>query len=71
MAKSKLFENLFVTVVASLILIAMGIVYFIVTLWIVRFSSNLMGYSPDGNWVILSTAIVVAGIMIGSAIKNA
>ena len=71
MRKGELFENLFVTVVASIILIAMGIIYFIISLWIIKFSSNLMGYSPDGNWVVLSTAVIVAGIMIGSAIKNA
>ena len=71
MHKGGLFENLVVTVIASLILIAMGMVYFIITLWIVKFSSGLMGFSPDANWVVLSTAIVVAGIMIGSAIKNA
>jgi len=71
MRKGELFENLFVTVVASLILIVMGMIYFIITLWVVKFSSNLMGYSPDGNWVVLSTAVIVAGIMIGSAIKNA
>ena len=71
MHKGSLFENLIVTVIASLILIAMGMIYFIITLWIVRFSSGLMGYNPDPNWVVLSTAVVVAGIMIGSAIKNA
>lgn len=71
MHRAGLFENLLVTVIVSLILIAMGIIYFIVTLWIVKFSSSLMGYDPDGNWAVLSAAVVVAGIMIGSAIKNA
>ena len=71
MNKGELFENLVVTVIASLILIVMGVIYFIVTLGIVKFSSGLMGYDPDGNWVVLSTAVVVAGIMIGSAIKKA
>ena len=64
-------ENLFVTVIASVILIVMGIVYFIATLWIIKISSNLLGYAPDANWAVLSAAIVVVGIMIGSAIKNA
>ena len=63
-------ENLLVTIIASLILIAMGIVYLIATLWIIKFSSNLLGYSPDSNWVVLSAAIIVVGVMIGSAIKN-
>jgi len=66
----KSIESLLVTVIASLILIAMGIVYFIMTLWIIKFSSGLLGYSPDSNWVVLSAAIIVVGIMIGSAIKN-
>ena len=66
-----LFENLIVTVLASLLLIAMGIIYFIATLWIIKFSSGLMGYSPDANWVVLSSAIIVVGIVVGSAIKNA
>ena len=59
-----------VTVIASLILVAMRVVYFIATLWIVKFSSGLMGYEPDANWVVLSSAIIVVGIMVGSAIKN-
>jgi len=71
MGRGRLFENLIVTVIASLLLIAMGVIYFIATLVIVKFSSGLMGYSPDANWVVLSSAVIVAGIMIGSAIKNA
>jgi len=71
MHRTRAIENLLVTVIASLILIAMGIVYFIATLWIIQFSSNLLGYTPDANWAVLSAAIVVVGIMIGSAIKNA
>ena len=71
MRKESLFENLIVTVIASLILVAMGVIYFIATLIIVRFSSSLLGYVPDANWVVLSSAIIVVGIMVCSAIKNA
>ncbi len=70
MMKEGILENLFVTVIASLLLIVMGVIYFIATLIIVRFSTGLMGYSPDANWVVLSSAVIVVGIMIGSAIKN-
>jgi hypothetical protein len=49
----------------------MGVIYFIATLLIVRFSTGLLSYSPDANWVVVSSAIIVAGIMVGSAIKNA
>lgn len=71
MRREGLFENLIVTVIASLLLVAMGMVYFIATLLIVKFSAGLLGYAPDANWVVLSSAIIVAGIMVGSAIKNA
>tara|TARA_Y100000310_G_C20335380_1_gene647247 strand:+ start:51 stop:269 length:219 start_codon:yes stop_codon:yes gene_type:complete len=69
--RESIIENFIVTIIASLILIVMGTVYFIVTLLIVKFSSGLMGYAPDSNWVVLSAAIIVTGIMVGSAIKNA
>ena len=68
--KEGILENLFVTIIASLILVVMGVIYFIANLLIVRFSTGLMGYSPDANWVVLSSAVIVVGIMIGSAIKN-
>lgn len=70
MHREGLFENLIVTVIASLILIAMGVVYFIFTLFVIKFSSGLIGYSPSPDMVVLSSAVIVAGIMIGSAIKN-
>ena len=70
MHKESLFENLIVTVIASLLLVVMGVIYFIATLLIVRFSTGLLSYSPDENWVVLSSAVIVAGIMIGSAIKK-
>lgn len=70
MQRESLFQNLLVTVIASLILIVMGVFYFIFTLFIIKFSSGLIGYSPDANTVVLSSAVIVAGIMIGSAIKN-
>ncbi|MBL7055616.1 hypothetical protein ISS07_01750 [Candidatus Woesearchaeota archaeon] len=70
MKRSGLVDSLFVTIVASLILIVMGLIYLILTLWIVKFSSAFMGLSPDSNYVIISASIIVSGIMIGSAIKN-
>lgn len=70
MRREGLVENFIVTIAASLILIIIGMVYFIVTLLIVKFSSALLGYSPEANWAVVSAAIIVAGIMVGSAIKN-
>jgi ABC-type antimicrobial peptide transport system permease subunit len=71
MRREGLLESLVITLIASLVLIIMGTIYFIATLLIVRFSTGLMGYSPDANWIILSSAVIVTGVMVGSAIKNA
>jgi ABC-type antimicrobial peptide transport system permease subunit len=70
MRKGGLAENLFVTIIASLILIALGMIYLVVVLFIVKFSTSLMGFVPDPDIIVLSSSIIVAGIMIGSAIKN-
>ncbi|HJN56606.1 MAG: hypothetical protein QF436_00040 [Candidatus Woesearchaeota archaeon] len=70
MRKEGIIENFIVTIIASLILVVMGVIYFIATLVIIKFSSGLFGYAPDENWIVLASAIIVAGIMIGSAIKN-
>ena len=70
MQRSRPLEDVLVTVIASLFLIILGIIYFIVTLWVVKFSSTLLGYAPDSNGAVLSASIIVVGIIIGSAIKN-
>ena len=70
MNRSPLVENFIVTSIASLMLIAMGVIYFIIILFIVNFSAGLMGHSPDSNILVLSSAIIVTGVMIGSALKR-
>src|SRR3989338_1046835 len=56
MERSRAIEALFVTLMASLILIVMGLVYFMVTLWIVKLGSRMAGLSPDANWVVFSAS---------------
>ncbi len=70
MSRSPIIENFVVTSIGSLMLIAMGVVYFIIILFIVNFSSGLMGHSPDANVLVLSSAVIVTGVMIGSALKK-
>jgi len=56
----------FVTVTASLLLIVLGLIYFIVTLWIVKVGSRLIIGEVDPNWAVLSAAIIAVGTLIGS-----
>ena len=62
--------SLVVGIVASVILIVMGLVYFIIALAIVKYGSGILGYTIDGNWAVLSASLISVGSMIGSAVKK-
>ncbi|MFP4403217.1 MAG: hypothetical protein ACLFPJ_02620 [Candidatus Woesearchaeota archaeon] len=63
--------NLSVTIIASLILIFLGIIYFMVTIWMIKIGAGWAGFSNlDGNWVILTTGIVTGAALIGSALQH-
>ncbi len=63
--------NLALTIVASLVLILLGIIYFMVTVWIIKIGAGWAGYAVlDGNMVVLTAGIVTAAAMIGSAIQH-
>lgn len=54
------------TLVLSLVLIAMGLVYFMVTLWTVKTGAAFLGLTPDGNWTVFSASLIAAATIIGS-----
>jgi hypothetical protein len=56
--------------VASIILIIVGLIYFIVTLWIVKFGASLLKIQPEHNFILLAAAIIAAGSMLGSAMQK-
>ena len=63
--------NLTVTVVASLVLILLGIVYFMLTIWMIKIGAQWAGFSNvEGSMVVLTAGIVTAAAMIGSAIQQ-
>ncbi len=62
--------SLVVGLVASVILIVMGLIYFVIALAIVKFGAGLLGYIVDANWAVLSASLISVGSMIGSAIKK-
>ncbi len=64
------FAALFMMMTASLLLIFLGLVYFFVTLWIIKISSHLLGYSLDGNYAILSASLISLGTIIGSSLRK-
>ena len=55
----------------SLILIIIGLLYFILTLWIVKFGANLVGYKAlDANWAVLSASIIAVGSIMSSSMQK-
>ena len=64
-------RSLLVTLVASIILIVLGVIYFMFTVWIIKVGASWAGYSAvDGATVVLTAGIVTAASMIGSSIQR-
>ncbi len=63
-------ELLAVTFMSSLLLIIMGLVYFMITLWTVKTGANLLGLSPDHSWTVFSASLIAGASMIGSSIHK-
>ena len=63
--------NLAITIVASLVFILLGIVYFMLTIWMIKIGATWAGYTDvAGNSVVLTAGIVTAAAVIGSAIQK-
>jgi hypothetical protein len=64
-------SNLAVTAIASMVLILLGIIYFMVTVWMIKIGAQWAGFTNiEGNMVVLGACIVTAAAMIGSAIQK-
>ena len=59
------------TVIASVVLILLGLIYFTLTVWIIKIGAGWAGY-PDveGNWVVLTAGIISAASIVGSALQK-
>ena len=63
--------SLALTIVASIVLIVLGIVYFMATVWIIKIGAQWAGFTNiEGNMVVLGACIVTAAAMIGSSIQQ-
>jgi hypothetical protein len=64
-------SNLILTVVASIMFVLMGIVYFMISIWIIKIGAQWAGFSDiAGNTVVLTSGIITAATVIGSAIQK-
>jgi len=59
------------TIISSIIMILMAIIYFMVIVWIVKIGAKWSGYGNiEGGMVVLTSGIVTAAVMIGSALRQ-
>lgn len=60
------------TIVTSVLLIFLGIVYFVITLLIVKLSADIVfgAGMAEPNWVLLASGLITASSMVGAAIQK-
>jgi len=64
-------SSLALTIITSILLIFLGIVYFMITIWMIKIGAMWAGFEfVDGSMVVLTAGIVTAAAMIGSAIQT-
>lgn len=70
MGLAKGLAGLTVIAMSSVLLILLGIVYFMLTVWTIKIGASWAGYtSVEGSTVVLTAGIVTAAAMIGSSLK--
>lgn len=64
-------KGLLVTTIASAVLLLLGIIYYMITIFVIKVGASWAGYpNLEGNMVVLTAGIVTAASMIGSAIQK-
>jgi hypothetical protein len=71
MGVGKSLAGLVLTVAASAVLLLLGILYYMITIWVIKMGAAWAGYATvEGTTVVLTAGIVTAASMIGSAIQR-
>lgn len=55
------------SIIASIIMLIVAVLSFFITVFIVRAGTGLAGYSPSGDFIALSAAILAAGAIAAGA----
>lgn len=61
------FGALVSSIVAAIVMLVFAILSYFVTVFIVQVGAGLAGYSPTGDFVALSAAILAAGAIVAGA----
>jgi len=61
------FGALVSSIIAAIVMLVFAILSFFVTVFIVQMGAGLAGFSPTGDFVVLSAAILATGAIIAGA----
>lgn len=51
---------------SAVLLVLLGVVFFMVNVFIIKTASGFFGFTPDANFVVLTAGILSAASMLGS-----
>ncbi len=55
------------SIIAVILMLVLAVISFFITVFIVDVGASLAGYTPSGDYVVLSAAILVAGAIVAGA----
>jgi len=55
------------SIIAAIVMLVFAILSFFVTVFIVQVGAGLAGYSPSGDFIVLSAAILATGAIVAGA----
>ncbi|WP_136715082.1 hypothetical protein [Halorientalis salina] len=61
------FGALVSSIIAALVMLLFAILSFFITVFIVQVGAGLAGYSPSGDFVVLSAALLATGAIVAGA----
>lgn len=66
----KILGDLVSNIVAGVVMLVFAILSFFVTVFVISTGAELAGYTPDGNFAVLSATILVAATIIAGLMNN-
>ncbi len=70
MSVMRALSGLVESVVAFVVMILLGVISFFVTVFVVKTGSQMADYSPSGDFVVLSAALLVAASILAGTMKR-
>ena len=65
------FRTSIFAILSAVIFILLGLVFFMIYLWIVHTGASLLGLTGlDANWAVFAAAILAAATILGAAIES-